>query len=1083
MSCLSAHAAERLYIIGEGETLELATGIYENTDATDAAEKPNPGYGSVAYISKGTLNIANGAEIKNNTTKQGGAIFNNQGTLTIGDVLFTGNTATGTGGAIYNAGQMSVGDGAIFTDNKAGKTGGAIYNHTGLGNLNIGDNVTFSGNTVSQHGGAIYNSKDTETIIGQNATFSGNSATSYGGAIMNIGGTLKFGENATFSDNTAQLGAGIANYTGTLETNKIIFTGNSGQWGSAIYNNDIANIGNNSVFSDNTATKGGGAIYSAKELTIGNNVVFSGNSTAAYGGAIMNSKGSISIGEQAVFSNNIAYAGGAITNSSGVLNIADGAMFNGNESDYRGGAIYIKDASADTHINKATFKNNLGYGGAIAIDMDKTVFITKSTFSGNIAVKDKLRYGGAIFVGNGKMEIKDSVFIGNKADSGAALVAATGDNETTGKGVFVSIDNVTFQDNEAGSVGAVGNYANRVKLDTGGMIIKNSRFINNKATDAPNEGNAGALFLGSSSVTELDNVIFDGNSSAADGGAIGMRVSTGKGNIGSLKITNSTFTNNSAATTGGAIDNYLKNVVIENTTFTGNSSIAEGGAIYNHAEPDKYGNVGTLNLVGQVTFEGNTANGELNDIYNPSVIKVAENTTLSLDGGISGDDGTTEFAAGTVLNIKQGVTTIANKVSSEGTTLNVMLERGAKTLDLDHIFTHADNEDNLANFTLNQKNALYTLVQTAESVSLYDIVLNTNSDVAGNLGISQSGAGALLAAVSGGASNNTVFNDISHTLNERGQLGDRAVAREAEKLGVNASTLVQSRETMHSNMMFAAATEELNSVTSKSDHKFGAWVRGLFNHAAQDDTAKAAGFDANTYSVVAGLGTQFGAHIKAGLAYAYSQTNAKGHGRDTDVTGNTLMAYAQYKTDNWYTNAILAYSMSDYDESKSVMDYDADADYDVNTLALQSMTGLRYTLGKYELNPEAGIRYLHIARDGYTDKLGSQIKSQDSDFLTLVAGTKLARDFQLKNEMILRPELRVAATYDAITANNNSDVVLPNGVGYTAHGEDLERVGFETGARVAFAVSTRLEFSAGYEGKFRKNYQEHAALLNAKYTF
>lgn len=57
------------------------------------------------------------------------------------------------------------------------------------------------------------------------------------------------------------------------------------------------------------------------------------------------------------------------------------------------------------------------------------------------------------------------------------------------------------------------------------------------------------------------------------------------------------------------------------------------------------------------------------------------------------------------------------------------------------------------------------------------------------------------------------------------------------------------------------------------------------------------------------------------------------------------------------------------------------------------------------------------------------------------------------------------------------------GSAYRVNGEKLDRLGFEFGAKVATEVSDNLEISAGWEGRFREDYQDHTAMLNAKYSF
>ena len=79
--------------------------------------------------------------------------------------------------------------------------------------------------------------------------------------------------------------------------------------------------------------------------------------------------------------------------------------------------------------------------------------------------------------------------------------------------------------------------------------------------------------------------------------------------------------------------------------------------------------------------------------------------------------------------------------------------------------------------------------------------------------------------------------------------------------------------------------------------------------------------------------------------------------------------------------------------------------------------------------------------------------------------------------------MKAAVTYDLIDDGNNANVVLANGAAYHVNGEKLDRLGFELGAKVATDVTDNLEISAGWEGRFRKDYNDQTAMLNAKYKF
>mgnify|MGYP000649302304 CR=1 FL=1 len=85
--------------------------------------------------------------------------------------------------------------------------------------------------------------------------------------------------------------------------------------------------------------------------------------------------------------------------------------------------------------------------------------------------------------------------------------------------------------------------------------------------------------------------------------------------------------------------------------------------------------------------------------------------------------------------------------------------------------------------------------------------------------------------------------------------------------------------------------------------------------------------------------------------------------------------------------------------------------------------------------------------------------------------------------MNIKPEARIAATYDLMNDDVNSVVTLANGSAYTVNGEALDRFGMELGVGVTAEVNDNVELSLGYEGKFRQDYQDHTGLINAKYKF
>ncbi len=883
-------------------------------------------------------------------------------------------------------------------------------------------------------------------------------APGYGSLADVEGGTLKIAGDSQIKGNKANYGGAIYNKGGTIEIGKTIFENNEAKTGGAIYTyktGSTAIIAEESVFRNNTATHtGGGALYvgSTGKLAVGNNTVFDKNIVAEkgslqYGGAIYNNTGELNIGSNVVFKNNKLlgkYAsGGAIVSSNGNLKIGDGALFEGNESNYGGGAIYITGkAHTDVTINKATFRNNKDNsdGGAVALNVNdpaKTITITNSMFDHNAA-----------------------------ANNGGAFVQF----QTKGNGAKIEIDNTTFLNNEAG-------YEGGALTSDSIMNITNSTFTGNKTLneeDTPLRAGGGAIALWDQGKVTIKDSVFNNNTTASKGGVIGTRSKETASETSFIYIEDSKFDGNNAGLDGGAISTFVPTTII-NSSFTNNTSGGKGGAL-------TVGNDATLTIQGDNNFTGNSDSTGDNDISNEKGrIEVSGN--LTLDGGISGA-GTTVFEEGSVLTITTGKTKITNDVINNGASVNLIINTGF------------EGEYQLVEGTLDKefydydKNKIYK-VDSIQNGS-YNVSKKSAEEVSEALDVATSTATAVLAAVSGSDTDNAEFNAIADKLNEAAQTGNTAVVREAEKLGADASPVVRVVETMRSNMIFAAVNDELNEADgamaesmSSGDYfrKVKVWIRSLYNYADKDGTSKAAGFDADTYGVAMGIDKELNNHVKAGLGYAYSQTDVNGRGRDTDVDSNTLFVYGQYKPANWYLNTALAYSWSEYDEKKSVLGYNADAKYDVDTIALQSMYGFEGKFGDYDLNPEIGLRYMRIAEDGYTDKLGSKVKSKDSDVLTLVAGAKIAKDFELENDRVLRPELRAAVTYDVISDDNNANVILANGAGYRVNSEKLKRLGVELGANVATEVANNWELSAGYEIRLREDYYDNTFMLNAKYSF
>jgi outer membrane autotransporter protein len=442
-------------------------------------------------------------------------------------------------------------------------------------------------------------------------------------------------------------------------------------------------------------------------------------------------------------------------------------------------------------------------------------------------------------------------------------------------------------------------------------------------------------------------------------------------------------------------------------------------------------------------------------------------------------------------------------ISENGTNLNMTLNGAAlakgETTTL-KLFNGEDSDEveiegKFANLS---KNSRYEFVDNGDGTFKVTSVASA-ADTVADAGGSANNAGTAEAWDSVSASNSSpvaasVTEKLAQLSNSTDAAEQKAYVDALTAVAPEVAPMVQKTQTETANQVFGAVGTRLTGgsistggegmASGDSIFKRGAmWVQGLFNKSKLDDTSKAKGFDADSNGIAFGAEKFVTDDTKVVIGYAYTNTDIDGFMRDTDVDTHTAIVYGEYKPSNWYVNGIATYGWSDYEESKSVAGVGVKADYDVETFGLQAMTGYDMNINGLGITPEAGLRYVHIKQDAYKDSADQRVSANDSDILTGVIGAKVSKNFELSNGMNIKPEARIAATYDLFNDDVNSVVTLANGSAYAVDGEALDRFGMEFGAGVTAEVNDNVELSLGYEGKFREDYQDHTGLINAKYKF
>ena len=566
-------------------------------------------YGGAIDICAGTIKIINSKFINNSADVEGGAIdinaANGNPKVTISSSNFINNSAP-VGGAICNVHDLTV-KGSTFIDN----TPNTIFNWVGAGgnlNLNI-KTFTDLQNAIGLVTGTL--------TLNQNVAMTAKEAANFvNGVVINKNIAIDGKGHTIDAKNLGRIFSIGEGFTVTL-TNATLINGKADK-GGAIYNNGSLTLSDVKL-SDNAADSYGGAVFNNGHLVVSdsvfdsNDIVNRGSASVDYGGAaiynwydgvltvsgsnftnnIKNYKngdrlvGAIAtIGDATIsdsyFVNNAGRWGGAISTAGYLLAGDDvntltvsGSTFKENGGLY-GAGIFV--AGSDFTVSDCVFDKNSAFGkgdmtpnnnnGAAIVVTDTgkdiTGIITDSNFTNN-----KAHFSGAVDICEGKITIKNSIFVNNSAEYCAGAIAV--DSQINKPAV--EIINSKFDSNSA-------EYGGAAWINEGTVDIDGSNFINNTATTT-----AGAIGFDSQYtkiIATVDSSKFVNNTAGSYAGAIY--------NLGDLTVSGSEFDNNKA---------QFGDIIYNNKIYNKEGILSINGNKYSNYTENKAPiiNIGDINTI------------------------------------------------------------------------------------------------------------------------------------------------------------------------------------------------------------------------------------------------------------------------------------------------------------------------------------------------------------------------------------------------------------------------------------------------------------------------------------------------------
>lgn len=835
-------------------------------------------------------------------------------------------------------------------------------------------------------------------------------------------------------------------------------------------------------------------IADGKEVTFAGNNYIKGAKDAAL---TLDGKGSVANQGELTVSN-------ALTSSVDIKNAGTITLDKG----YTGNGNYLGN---DFASNKDT---TINIKGDVSLDNNARIVAATANDLGSVKITD----AGNITLRNGSTIDAVNLTISGKSDTEKANITIGGNNPNAGR---ETDKNEQWRNNSY--ILGYGNTSIKnavINLENGGMLIQGAKGTN----EAPDTG---TMTLNNSEVkvaegalikaTNGSDVALENASVDLNGGIIDAKISVNTNS--KINVNNAGSTIKTLAGTGTLNINANTSVstLFGSASKIGTLAVKEGSTfildsldeVKENADEGIEGrdavklDAGTMEVSGTAIVADNNANTiEATTVKDGGILDLGYNTfksNVTMDAGSTLNVGVknaeeTETGELTHGNISGNLTVTAPSDGEANASMNLIIAADTKLGEESKIDLASGSENGLDNLVVNN-NLLYNLkgVDDEGKITGNEITVSKKDSSEVAAGVAANGANGnqagTIAAFVDGLSGNAQADNITNQISTLVQSGNvKGAARLAKEVAPVAAPVAQSQVTETTNQVFGAVATRLSggSVSSAAEGKSSGdsvferaamWVQGLFNKSKYDGSND---FKTDSTGLALGAEKYLNSDVKVGAGYAYTNSDVKQGDRKIDVDTHTAFVYGEYKPSDWYVNGIASYNWGDYDEKK----YGGlSGKYDVNSIALQAMTGYDFHMNGAVVTPEAGLRYINIHQDSYTDTAGQRVSENSSDYLTGIVGAKIKKDYTLSNGMNIRPEARLAMTYDLVNDNSNASVMLANGSAYQVRGEALDRFGVEAGVGLTAEVDDNVEVSLGYEGKFRDHYKDHTGLLNAKYKF
>jgi len=937
----------------------------------------------------GDLTIEDGGVVDYHTANQTSAST----VVTIngsGELLFDRFSGPAISGTI--AGLQSTSASAVVTSVDNGNGGRpATLTLAGTGSYTFAGTITNLSSSNPSYSALtlIMAGTGTQTLTGAN-NYSGGTKLA-GGILQAASGTALGTGTITFTGGTLQYGAGITHD----------FSNQFSNAASQLYKIDTN--GNNVTFASSLTSTGGSLTkLGAGTLTILGQNTYSGGTTI--------SNGSVTVGNGSTAGASLG--SGSVTVDAGALltlNLANGETFTSAIIDNN---LVVLD---DSPVSDYTVSGNITGTGSVTKTGGNTVTLTGSN-----------SYTGGTTISGGVLKGNTTSLQGNILDNASLIIDQTG----TGTLVGTISGSGTVTKQGAGTVVLA-----NANFYGGGTFLKNGTIVvgNNNALGT------GALTTVDPTVSYLNGITIsnpiimagattlevDNADTAMQSGVIsetGGSQALTKAGTGALIL-------NAANTFSGGTTISAGTLVIGNSAALGTGSVINNGTLLN-TSGNHLINIGgdytqgangtlQLNLISNTVFDSVHLTGSGTAHLNGALV-------LNLAGSFAPGQGQKFVLIATNNPIDGKFSSVTTNMPSIGGSIdytnNVTVIYQKPFVGLPGL-TLTPNQTSIATY-------LDAHAQNITNPGFANLIAALNS-ASGNPQTLISAFNQLLPLGFANFASSTAFNNAgfstqqfgNYLANHRGPDGafvSSAGGLDYSGLAINDPNIDTSLQSVRSRLLAWSPSPSLGLLSDSSDLVLGGmdmkdavegsehsnpWNTFISGNVilAQDFSNPSAGLSyasSTTGAVTIGADYKITKHWLVGAAFAYGRTNATLDTIGSKARVNTYSpgVYTSFSNKGWYANALGSYGFADYSQHRAVaipgFAGTANSSPGGSQIVGDIDGGYDFHRGNWTFGPTAGVQYVHLDVDGYTETglpgANLTVNENQSDSLRSLFGGRLS---------------------------------------------------------------------------------------------